>query len=281
MARPQGPGRLRRLLFRHSEFVDYEQGLSKVITRSGRHVLAHTEQEKLLRPIHRQRPTRSFASCTFRRRFAHTINYFFTSVAYYTPKEYMDLFEVVSNRLSIADCFSGGKRDLTGIAATHVAAQITRGPIMTTKLGSLSTVLFALLISITLSTPAFADGIQITGAEAELEHGGTAADVFLNIYNTGKTADRLYAVKTPVAARAILSSLGENEERQVEVRNEAIPRALAYEVQPGEGLRLHHDGPHISLRELNRSLGVGHTFVLTLYFEQAGPVRVDVTVEDD
>jgi len=151
---------------------------------------------------------------------------------------------------------------------------------MTTRFRSVSTYLLALLFSMTLSALAFAGEIRITEAEAELEHGGTAADVFLNIYNTSNVPDRLYAVKTSVAARAILSSLGENEERQVEVRQESIPRALAYEVKPGEELRLHHDGPHISLRELNRTLGAGHTFVLTLYFEQAGPVQVNVRVED-
>jgi len=150
---------------------------------------------------------------------------------------------------------------------------------MKTRLVALSAFLCPVLIAATLSTSAFAGEIRVTGAEAELEHGGTAADVFLNIHNTGNVPDRLYAVKTPVAGRAILSSLGENEERQVEVRDEAIPRALAYEVKPGEELRLHHDGPHISLRDLNRSLGVGHTFVLTLYFEQAGPVQVDVEIE--
>lgn len=151
---------------------------------------------------------------------------------------------------------------------------------MTTRCISVSSALLTLLFAVTLSAPALAGGIRITEAEAELEHNGTAADVFLNIYNTGNVPDRLYAVKTPVAGRVVLSSLGEDEERQIEVREGAIPRAMAYEVKPGEELRLHHDGPHISLRELNRSLGAGHTFVLTLYFEQAGPVQVDVKVED-
>jgi len=144
-----------------------------------------------------------------------------------------------------------------------------------------STAFLTLLFAAILSAPAFAGAIQVTEAEAELEHGGTAADIFLNIRNTGKVPDRLYAIKTPVAQRAVLSSLGENEERQVEVREGTVPRAMAYEIKPGHELRLHHDGPHISLRDLNRSLGVGHTFVLTLYFEQAGPVQVNVKVEAD
>lgn len=152
---------------------------------------------------------------------------------------------------------------------------------MSTKRRPVSTAIGALLFAAVLSAPAFADTIQITEAEADLEHNGTAADVFLNIRNTGTAADRLYAAKTSVASRAVLSSLGELEEREVEVRDEAVPRAMAYEVKPGEVFRLYHDGPHISLRELNRSLAAGDTFVLTLYFEQAGPVRVDVKVEGD
>jgi len=169
-----------------------------------------------------------------------------------------------------------------GDACNSHGSLINEGALkMTRKYGSIPTAVLALLLAVTLSAPALAGAIEVTGAEAELEHGGTAADIFLKIRNTGSVPDRLYAVKTPVAARAVLSSLGENEERQVEVRDQAIPRAMAYEVKPGEELRLHHDGPHISLRDLNRSLGEGHTFLLTLYFEQAGPVQVSVKVEAD
>lgn len=151
---------------------------------------------------------------------------------------------------------------------------------MTIKHKTTWTLVHAFLFAAALAAPAAAGSIQITDAEAELEHNGTAADVFLNISNTGAAGDRLYAAKTPVAARAVLSSLGENEERQVEVQGKEIPRALAYEVKPGAQFRLHEDGPHISLRDLKKTLGVGETFTLTLFFEMAGPVKVEVTVED-
>lgn len=141
------------------------------------------------------------------------------------------------------------------------------------------TLLFAFLLSAALSTPAAAGGVQITDAVAELEHGGTGADVFLNIHNTGATSDRLYAAKTPVAKRAVLSSLGEHDERQVEVRGNEIPRAMAYDIEAGGQFSLHEDGPHISIRDINRSLGAGDRFSLILYFEQAGPVQVEVEIE--
>lgn len=130
-----------------------------------------------------------------------------------------------------------------------------------------------------LSVPALADTIKITGAEAELEDGATTADVFMDINNSGKVPDRLYAVKTPVASQVFFSSLGENEERQAEGKGEDIPRAIAYEVKPSEVFRLHHDGPHITLRGLTRPLSVGDAFSLTLYFEQAGPVTVEIEIE--
>lgn len=150
---------------------------------------------------------------------------------------------------------------------------------MTITPTKLRTLLFVLLLSCALSTPAAAGGIQITDAEAELEHGGTGADVFLNIQNTGATSDRLYAVKTPVAKRAVLSSLGEHDERQVEMQGNEIPRAMAYDIEAGGHFRLHEDGPHISIRDINRSLGAGDRFSLILYFEQAGPVQVEVEIE--
>ncbi len=126
---------------------------------------------------------------------------------------------------------------------------------------------------------ALAGTIRISHAEAELEDGSTAADVFMNIHNMGDVADRLYAVKTPVASKVFFSSLGEEDERVAQSKGEDIPRAIAYEVKAGEEIQLNHEGPHITLVGLTSPLNVGDVFTLTLYFEQAGPVKVEVEVE--
>lgn len=150
---------------------------------------------------------------------------------------------------------------------------------MTTGFKSIAMVFHAMLFALILSAPVYAGTIQITDAEAELEHGGTTADVFLNIKNMGVVADRLYAVKSSVAGEVLFSSLGEAAERQAESRGEDIPRAIAYEVRAGQEFRLHHDGPHISLRQLTQPLHAGDLFTLILFFEQAGPIQVEVEVE--
>lgn len=154
-----------------------------------------------------------------------------------------------------------------------------RGLTMTTRSKSIATLFQSILFALILCPPVQAGTIRITDAEAELEDGGTSADVFLTIRNVGGVADRLYAVKTPAAGQILLSSLGEADERKVESRGEDIPRAIAYEVGPGGEFRLHHDGPHISLRQLTGQLNEGDVFTLTLFFEVAGPVEVEVEVE--
>lgn len=132
-----------------------------------------------------------------------------------------------------------------------------------------------------LASPAYAGAIKVDKALAEVEDDGTTVDVFMNISNTGASQDRLYGVKSKIARVVALTAISEEEEKELEARGLETTEALAYEIEGGQRLVLSEDGAHIELRGLNRELDEGDTFMVTLFFENAGPVRVKVTVMDD
>ena len=143
------------------------------------------------------------------------------------------------------------------------------------------TISSALLLLAASAMPAFAGTITVSHAEAEMEDDGTTADVFMTITNTGSTTDRLYAVKTSAARKVILTSLSEEEEMKLEAHGEKAPRALGYDVTPGKPLVFNEDGAHIEILGLKKAYEPGDRFEVTLFFENAGRVRVMVTVEEE
>ncbi len=97
--------------------------------------------------------------------------------------------------------------------------------------------------------------------------------VFLTLVNGGATADRLVAASSPVAARAgFHTTLREGEVMKM--------RPLqAIEVPAGGAATLAPGGLHIMLMGLKAPLRKGESFPLTLTFERAGTVVVEVVVE--
>ena len=89
----------------------------------------------------------------------------------------------------------------------------------------------------------------------------------LKIKNAGETTERLLRASTPVASKvSIVDSVSQDE------------KALSI---PGRGeLRFRSDGPHIVLSGLKKPLRAYDTFALTLVFEKAGSVNVEVSVEE-
>jgi hypothetical protein len=96
---------------------------------------------------------------------------------------------------------------------------------------------------------------------------------YMTLVNEGEEADRLVKAASPVATRAELHiHLMENnvmKMRPVET----------LEVHPGEPTVLRPGGLHIMLIGLNKPLEMGDSFPLTLTFEKAGSVEVEVNVE--
>lgn len=135
----------------------------------------------------------------------------------------------------------------------------------------------ALAASVALTFPAFAGTIQINDAVAHIEEGGKEADVFMAITNNGDAPDMLYAVKTKAATSAKLRIEGHEAEEAMEAAGHEATAAMAFEVMPGVTVLDEH-GSHIKLDDLTASLEVGDIFTVTLFFEQAGPVKVNVKI---
>jgi copper(I)-binding protein len=96
---------------------------------------------------------------------------------------------------------------------------------------------------------------------------------YMTLMTHGATADRLVAVETPAAARAELHHHvledGIARMRQIE----------AIEIAPGEPATLEPGGLHIMLMGLTGKLEEGAFLPLTLTFENAGHVTLEVPIK--
>ena len=96
---------------------------------------------------------------------------------------------------------------------------------------------------------------------------------YLVLNGTGKESDRLLSAATPVAEKAELHThLMDNGVMKMRPVD-------AIEVTPGSPTALQPGGLHIMLLGLKQPLVKGKAFPLTLTFEKAGPVTVQVDVQ--
>lgn len=99
--------------------------------------------------------------------------------------------------------------------------------------------------------------------------------VFMTLKNPGADADRLVAATAPVAERVELHTHLEDANgvmRMIEVED-------GFAVPAGGEHMLKRGGDHVMLMGLTESLEDGETFPLTLLFEGAGEIVVDVPVD--
>jgi periplasmic copper chaperone A len=96
---------------------------------------------------------------------------------------------------------------------------------------------------------------------------------FLTIVNTGAETDHLVAASTNVARAAEVSGIRilQDVPNQRHLVNVDIP--------PGGKITFGPGGYHILLRNLKHPLVAGETFEMTLTFEKAGELPLEVTVE--
>lgn len=108
----------------------------------------------------------------------------------------------------------------------------------------------------------------------ETAPGQEIGGAFLTVANTGQGADRLLGGTSPVA-------------REVQVHTVDIAdgvmrmRQLAegLEIPAGETVTLAPGGYHLMLMDLDRSLAQGEPVPLTLEFERAGAIQVELAVQ--
>ncbi|AWU96623.1 copper chaperone PCu(A)C [Azospirillum ramasamyi] len=96
---------------------------------------------------------------------------------------------------------------------------------------------------------------------------------YLSLTNTGTEEDRLVAASTPVAEKAELHThLNENGVMKM--------REVPYiAIAPGETMKLAPGGLHVMLLGLKKPLVKGEQVPLTLRFEKAGTVDVELSIE--
>jgi len=97
--------------------------------------------------------------------------------------------------------------------------------------------------------------------------------VYVTIKNTGQTADKLIDVASPAADQA--------QVHDMKVEGDVSQMWLIGEIDipAGQTVTLAPNGLHIMLLGLKKPLELAQTFPLTLTFEKAGSVTVEVTVE--
>ncbi len=106
----------------------------------------------------------------------------------------------------------------------------------------------------------------------ELPPNAPAGAAYFEVHNTGDSSDRLVSASTPRAAH---SELHTHVERDGLLRMEEVP---AVEVQADQRIAFRPGGLHVMLFDLQQPLKAGERFPLTLEFERAGSLTVEVEV---
>lgn len=98
--------------------------------------------------------------------------------------------------------------------------------------------------------------------------------VYFKLQNPGDEPDRLIGVHTPRAKKAELHSHVHEGEmmRMKQIQSVEVPAGGQVEFNPG--------GSHVMLFELSEPLVAGQQFPLTLEFERAGEMTVEVNIRD-
>lgn len=97
---------------------------------------------------------------------------------------------------------------------------------------------------------------------------------YMEIRNNGALPDRLLSATTPLAARVELHVTSHEGEvmKMRQVRRFEIPAGSRIALGPGGG--------HLMLVDLARPLKKGERFPLTLRFERAGEIQVELEVQE-
>ena len=116
-------------------------------------------------------------------------------------------------------------------------------------------------------------GITIEQPWARAAIQGGTGGAFLTIRNAGAQPDRLLSASTPLARN---TEVHETVREGEVMRMRPVP---AIEVPAGGSVTLRPGGAHVMLVGLAQALRPGATLPLTLTFERAGTVQVEVAVQ--
>lgn len=103
--------------------------------------------------------------------------------------------------------------------------------------------------------------------------GQRSGGAFLSLTNRGTAAERLVFVASPAATSVELHTMTMDGDVM------RMRQVGAIDIPPGQSVRLHPGGMHVMFMGLKAPLQVGQSVPLTLRFERAGEVTVEVKVE--
>jgi copper(I)-binding protein len=139
--------------------------------------------------------------------------------------------------------------------------------------------LVCLLLAAVLAPPATAHSHKKKNLEIvhpwtpeTVQKESATARVFMSIKNGGRVADRLVSASTARAHKVELAA----GEKGAEDGKSSAP----FSIGPGKVLVLHAKGQHLVLTGMSKALHAYDDFKLTLVFEKAGRIVVDVVVEE-
>lgn len=132
----------------------------------------------------------------------------------------------------------------------------------------------AVAVAMLMSSFAVAGDIQVSSPWARASAGpAKAGAAFLSIKNSGSADDRLIAARADVSDRAELHThiMEGNLMKMRQVDGIDVPAGQTVALQPG--------GLHVMFLGLHAPFKQGEHFPLTLVFEKAGDIAVDVEIQ--
>jgi periplasmic copper chaperone A len=103
--------------------------------------------------------------------------------------------------------------------------------------------------------------------------GASAGAAYMTITNNGNTPDRVNCVSSDISAKCQIHSMT-MENGVMKMR----PLEGGLEIKPGETVMLKPSSFHVMLTDLKAPLEKGKTTEVTLQFQKAGTVKIDVPV---
>ena len=117
-------------------------------------------------------------------------------------------------------------------------------------------------------------GLEIDHPWTREEKDLTTASVHMTIKNRSGRPDRLLAASTPSADKVELLDAGDV------VLDQRSAAARSFVIKPGSDLELHPKGLRLVLRGVKQRFHPYDYFTMTLVFEKAGRVDIDVMIEE-
>lgn len=135
---------------------------------------------------------------------------------------------------------------------------------------------FTTAAALALAMPAFADGLMVHDAYARsASPAAKSGAAFIEIMNHGDADDRLIGAASPAAKLVELHTHIESDAGVMQM----VHVEDGFAVPAGETLVMERGGKHVMLMGLTAPLEQGAMVPITLTFEQAGDMTIDVAVD--